>query len=60
VLGDSETVAAFSASDEKIDVISASIDAAECQTRIVKIMEGGPEAFSRRKTIYEHWKVELR
>lgn len=60
VLGDSETVAAFSASEEKIDVVSASIDAAECQTRIVKIMEGGPEAFSRRKTIYEHWKVELR
>lgn len=60
VLGDSESVSAFSVSDSKIDVVTDSIDAADCQTRIIRIMEGGPEAFARRKTIYEHWKVERR
>jgi len=59
VLGDSELVLAFSSSDDKIAVSSASIDVADCQTRIIRIMEGGPEAFARRKTIYEHWKTGL-
>lgn len=54
VLGDSELVSAFSSTDDKIAVLSASIDVADCQTRIIRIMEGGPEAFARRKTIYEH------
>lgn len=59
VLGDSELVSAFSSSDDKIAVLSASIDVADCQKRIIRIMEGGPEAFARRKTIYEHWKTGL-
>ncbi|MBA8909919.1 putative ATPase [Aminobacter ciceronei] len=57
VLGDSESVSAFSASDDRIAVSSASIDAADTQKLIIRIMEGGPEAFARRKTIYEHWKA---
>jgi chromosome segregation protein len=27
-----------------------------CQRKIVTIMEGGVEAFERRKTIYQAWK----
>lgn len=55
VLGDAEIVAACSVDDDKIEVTSASIDQKECQARIVGIMEGGTEAFQRRKTIYELW-----
>ncbi|TIN92444.1 MAG: hypothetical protein E5Y06_23315 [Mesorhizobium sp.] len=55
VLGDAESVSAFSATDEAIEVFSASIDNKLCQAKIVDIMEGGPEAFARRKTIYEIW-----
>jgi hypothetical protein len=54
VLGDSEIVAAC-AYEEDISVIAGSIDAKECQGKIVSIMEGGREAFQRRKTIYEIW-----
>lgn len=57
VLGDAETVAAFNHSEGAITVESASIDARACQERIVHIMEGGPEAFARRKAIYEIWKA---
>ena len=55
VLGDAEIVAACSADEGKIEVASASIDRRACQTHIVGIMEGGTEAFQRRKTIYELW-----
>lgn len=57
VLGDAETVAAFSLSEGAISVEAASIDERACQERIVHIMEGGPEAFARRKAIYEIWKA---
>jgi chromosome segregation protein len=35
--------------------ISGSIDTKECRAKIVKIMEGGKEAFERRKVIYQVW-----
>jgi chromosome segregation protein len=54
VLGDSEIVAAC-ASEETISVVAGSIDTKEAQGKIVSIMEGGKEAFERRKTIYEIW-----
>ena len=58
VLGDSEVVASCSANDTKIEILSGSIDTKECQDKIVGIMEGGVEAFKRRKTIYELWHAE--
>jgi len=57
VLGDAETVTACSADDKSIAIETASIDTRECQEKIVNIMEGGPEAFERRKTIYQIWKT---
>jgi len=56
VLGDAEQVHACSISDGRIDVQSGGIDNKEQQKRIVKIMEGGKEAFERRKEIYQAWK----
>ena len=56
VLGDAEQVHACSLSDGKIDVLSGGLDDIEQQKRIVKIMEGGKEAFERRKEIYQAWK----
>jgi chromosome segregation protein len=35
--------------------MSRSIDTKDCQRKIVDIMEGGVEAFGRRKIIYETW-----
>jgi prefoldin subunit 5 len=58
VLGDAETVTACKAEDESFDAVTGSVDSKECQTKIIRIMEGGPEAFSRRKTIYQIWKAE--
>jgi chromosome segregation protein len=55
VLGDSENVSSCAATDEEITVASGGIDTKECQGKIVDIMEGGVEAFERRKTIYEIW-----
>ena len=57
-MGNSEIVAACSATDEAISVEARSIDQRECQSKIVRIMEGGAEAFARRKTIYELWRAE--
>lgn len=54
VLGDAEIVAAC-AYEEKISVMTGSIDTKEAQGKVVSIMEGGKEAFARRKTIYEIW-----
>jgi chromosome segregation protein len=54
VLGDSEIVAAC-AYEETMSVVAGSIDTKESQGKIVSIMEGGKEAFERRKTIYEIW-----
>lgn len=54
VLGDSEIVASC-AYEEVITVVAGSIDTKESQGKIVSIMEGGKEAFERRKTIYEIW-----
>lgn len=58
VLGDSEKVVACSFDDTKITVHSGTIDKHETQRYIVDIMEGGDEAFSRRKNIYSIWNIE--
>ena len=58
VLGDSEKVVACSYDEKKITVHSGSIDNHQTQRFIVDIMEGGDEAFSRRKNIYSIWNIE--
>ena len=57
VLGDAELVVACHGVDEAITVECGSIDTKSCQSKIVDIMEGGAEAFDRRKTIYQAWKA---
>ena len=56
VLGDAEQVVACKYQDDQIELISGSIDCARIQQRIVGIMEGGTEAFEKRKQVYEAWK----
>ena len=56
VLGDAEQIQACSFMDNTISVQSGGIDDPLQQKTIVKIMEGGREAFNRRKEIYQIWK----
>jgi hypothetical protein len=58
VLGDSEKIVACSFNDNKIEIEEGSVDNGEIQHSIVNIMEGGEEAFSKRKNIYTIWKIE--
>lgn len=58
VLGDAEQVHACQFSDEKVTVRSGSIDAHPVQEAIINIMEGGKEAFNRRKEVYNLWKPQ--
>ena len=57
VLGDAESVTACHVEDEAFSLTSGSVDSKECQSKIIKIMEGGPEAFERRRSIYQIWKA---
>ncbi len=56
VLGDAEQIQACSFMDNTIAVQSGGIDDQVQQKTIVEIMEGGKEAFNRRKEIYQIWK----
>lgn len=59
VLGDSEMVVACKyIDDKKIEVQSGTIDEQIIQEKIVSIMEGGKEAFNKRKDIYDIWKIK--
>ena len=58
VLGDAEQVHACQYQDEKVTVQSGSIDARPVQESIINIMEGGREAFNRRKEVYNLWKPQ--
>lgn len=55
VLGDAESVTACHTEDDVATAVSGSIDNKDCQAKIVKIMEGGQEAFERRRVIYQVW-----
>jgi len=56
VLGDSEMIIACEyAADKRIKTETGSIDSHSIQEKIIKIMEGGKEAFDIRKKIYEVW-----
>ena len=56
VLGDSDNIFVCKNEDEKLKLKSGSIDNEEIQREIVNIMEGGKEAFERRKVIYKLWR----
>ena len=59
VLGDSEKVVACNFEDlSKIETVEGSIDTPAIRKSIVSIMEGGEEAFNRRKDIYNIWKIK--
>lgn len=55
VLGDAELIHSCHYSDEMIVLESGSIDNPNTQKEIVEILEGGEEAFNRRKEIYQIW-----
>jgi len=56
VLGDAEQVGACTFAGGHGDIVVGSIDDPGIQQSIVSIMEGGQEAFARRKEIYQLWK----
>lgn len=58
VLGDSEQIHSCRYADEKMTLTSGSIDSPVIQKEIVDIMEGGEDAFNRRKEIYQIWKPQ--
>lgn len=56
VLGDAEKILVMSYDNNKMSLESGNIDKPDIQKLIIKIMEGGQEAFDRRKDIYGSWK----
>ena len=56
VLGDCEQIISCRYVSEKIQTNQGSIDEISIRNDIVDIMEGGEEAFNKRKGIYELWK----
>ena len=58
VLGDAEIITTCSANDDEIAISVGNIDDRACQASVISIMEGGPEAFERRKAIYQIWKAD--
>jgi len=58
VLGDAEQVIACEYGDDRIGTQVGSIDCPALQEAIVRIMEGGEEAFRERKRIYQVWKQQ--
>lgn len=58
VLGDAEQIHSCRYQDEKMTILSGSIDSPLLQKEIVDIMEGGEDAFNKRKEIYGIWKPQ--
>jgi predicted ATPase len=56
VLGDAEQILRCRYSPDAIEVKSGTIDAPAMQEEIVNVMEGGDDAFKKRKKISESWK----
>ena len=57
VLGDSDHITSCAFADSNaIEIKEGSIDTPAIQKSIVDIMEGGKEAFNKRKNIYNIWK----
>lgn len=58
VLGDAEQVHACRYEDGKMSLTSGSIDSKPIRDAIISIMEGGEEAFNKRKEVYNLWKPQ--
>ena len=58
VLGDSEKIISAFFEEGSIQTEQGNIDRKETQMQIVNIMEGGQEAFDRRKQIYAAWSLK--
>ena len=56
VLGDAEQVFICKYEENKIAIKAGSIDDEDIQGNIIKIMEGGNDAFCKRNNIYNLWK----
>jgi len=56
VLGDSEQIFSCNYSEDKIYIEEGGIDSIEMQKTIISVMEGGQDAFNKRKEIYSLWK----
>lgn len=55
VLGDAENVCACKYASGKIQATSGGVDAPPVQQHIISVMEGGREAFERRREVYGSW-----
>lgn len=55
VLGDSEQIFACNYSEDKIQIEQGGIDSIKMQKTIISVMEGGLDAFNRRREIYGLW-----
>ena len=55
VLGDAEQVHSCSSEDNSLSLISGGIDDPDIQKKIIDIMEGGRDAFTKRREIYSSW-----
>ncbi|MBN2738965.1 MAG: hypothetical protein JXR70_18435 [Spirochaetales bacterium] len=58
VLGDAEQIYSCRYEDDKITIHAGSIDSPVLQKEIIDIMEGGEDAFNKRKEIYGIWKPQ--
>lgn len=58
VLGDSEKVIVTEFKDDNIILDSGGIDCLHIQKKIIKIMEGGEDAFEKRNSIYLNWNIQ--
>lgn len=58
VLGDAEQIHSCRYVDDNIELQSGSVDVPAIQSEIVNIMEGGQDAFNKRKEIYHIWKPQ--
>lgn len=57
VLGDAEQVVRCQYAPSHIETVAGSIDDPQMQQEIIRVMEGGKDAFRRRQQIYETWKL---
>ena len=57
VLGDAERVLVVDFRESDIEVSQGNIDMLDTQKQIIDIMEGGREAFDKRKMIYTSWRT---
>ncbi len=57
VLGDAEQVVHCQYAPSHIATLTGSIDAPHMQQEIIRVMEGGKDAFRLRQQIYETWKL---